>query len=320
MAHLNDMGLKEKVRGGVIGHAIGDALGVPVEFTNREQLALFPLTDMVGFGTHHVPAGTWSDDTSMEIALMQSLIDCQAFDYENIMGNFYKWWKDDEFTATGNTFDIGSTCYSAINNYLRGTPAKECGETGERSNGNGSLMRILPVAYVCYTHDLPDQARYQLVRDVSSLTHAHEISVLGCYIYVNYVIHLLGGDTPAEAYQKMQAHDYSMFSEATRDIYRRVLVDDIAKLDESDISARGYVVSSLEASLWSLLTTGSYQEAVLKAVNLGDDTDTVGAITGSMAGIVYGFDSLPADWTQKLQRYDYLLDLCDKFAETDITL
>ena len=196
MVHSKNMNLEAQVRAGVIGHAIGDALGVPVEFSSRESLQKRPIRDMEGFGVHNVPAGTWSDDTSMEVALMQSLIDCGYVNYDGIMRNFGKWAYDDEFTATGRTFDIGGTCSAAISNYLIGHKSpKNCGETGERSNGNGSLMRILPVAYICHAQNLSDEDTFRLTRDVSALTHAHEISVAGCYIYVNFIRHLLDAAT-----------------------------------------------------------------------------------------------------------------------------
>ncbi len=316
MAHSKNM--KTKVRAGVIGHAVGDALGVPVEFTSRSKLALHPIEDMKGYGVHNMPAGTWSDDTSMEIALIQSLIDSKCFDYNDIMNNFCRWWKDDEFTATGRTFDIGGTCAGAISNYRMGMTPSECGEKGERSNGNGSLMRILPVAFVCYNNSITGMARYDLVSKVSSLTHAHEISVLGCFIYINFICHLFVGEKPATAYAKTQRDDYSMFSDSAREAYHRILANNIASCSEDEISSSGYVLSSLEASLWCLLNTNSYKEAVLRAVNLGNDTDTIGAITGSMAGIYYGYDAIPSEWVSKLQRTDYLLDLCDRFASTEI--
>ena len=318
MAHLENMDTKSKVRAGIIGHAIGDALGVPVEFTSRSQLACHPIRDMKGFGTHGMPAGTWSDDTSMEIALLQSLINKGSFDYKDIMDNFCKWLDDDEFTATGRAFDIGGTCAGAIRNYRIGISPLECGEKGERSNGNGSLMRILPVAYVCYDNSIVGNDRYELVRKVSSLTHAHEISVLGCFFYIIFICCLLNGDSPAVAYRKAQQENYSMFSDSAREAYHRILAEDITGYNEDDISSSGYVLSSLEASLWCLLTTDNYKEAVLKSVNLGSDTDTVGAITGSMAGIYYGYDAIPCEWIEKLQRSEYLLNLCDQFASTKI--
>lgn len=310
------MALYYQIMSGVIGHAIGDALGVPVEFSSRERLTDRPVTDMRSGGTHGMPAGTWSDDTSMEIALMQSLIDKGAFDYADIMQKFREWLLNDEFTATGESFDVGSTCARAIENFHKGITPTECGGQSVNSNGNGSLMRILPIAYICYAKQMPIERKYQLVRDISSLTHAHEISVLGCYIYVNYVCHLLDGDSPMEAYEKTRYDDYSMFSTEALGAYNRILTDIITTISKDEISGSGYVVNTLEASLWCLLTTKSYDDAVLEAVNLGEDTDTTGAVTGSLAGIVYGYDNIPEHWRQQLRRHDYLLKLCKGFEET----
>ena len=320
MAHL-EKDMKYQLRSGVIGHAVGDALGVPVEFKSREELMRDPVCDMRSYGTHGMPAGTWSDDTSMEIALMQSLIDRKTIDYEDIMNNFVKWYRDDEFTATGITFDVGGTCAGAIGNYYRrGTDPLQCGGAGVSNNGNGSLMRILPLAYICHAQNIVGQARYELTRNISSLTHAHEISVLGCYIYVNYVCHLLDGEDAKTAYEHTKQDDYSMFTNDAKTAYERVLAANIAAFDAADISGSGYVVSSLEAALWCLLNSTSYKDATLKAVNLGKDTDTVGAITGSLAGICYGYDNIPQEWVNQLQRRDYLLSLCDELVATEVEI
>ena len=311
---------KQQVMAGVIGHAIGDALGVPVEFQRREALQNHPIMGMEGFGTHNVPAGTWSDDTSMELCLMQSLIDQKKVDLSDIMDNFVRWAREDAFTATGRCFDIGGTCSMAISNYEWNQNPLECGQGDEYSNGNGSLMRILPVAFLCYKYELATKQTYNLVRDISALTHAHEVSVLGCYIYTKFVEHLLSGDSKEVAYEKVRHGDYSMFSRESLLKYRRILVDNITECAEDDISSSGYVLHSLEAALWSLLTTENYREAVLTAVNLGNDTDTVGAITGSMAGICYGYDSIPTEWIKKLQRHDYLEKICEEFADAQIDI
>jgi ADP-ribosylglycohydrolase len=176
-------------------------------------------------------------------------------------------------------------------------------------------MRILPVAFVCHAKPMSAEQRYELVSDISSLTHAHEISVLGCYIYTNFVCHLLDGDSPTEAYEKLRRDDYSMFSVEALGAYSRILTDIITTFSEEEISGSGYVVNTLEAALWCLLTTNSYSDAVLAAVNLGEDTDTTGAVTGSLAGIVYGYDNIPENWRQQLRRHDYLVSLCSKYEQ-----
>lgn len=311
--------IRDQIYSGIIGHAIGDALGVPVEFTDRETLRRSPVSGMIGFGSHGQPAGTWSDDTSMEIALMQSIIDNGKINLDDVMQRFCDWLLDNKYTATGSTFDSGVTCSSAIYDYLHNKNVHTCGRTDERSNGNGSLMRILPIAFICYGYGLSGNARYLLVRNISALTHAHEISVLGCYIYVDFVCHLLDGKDKFTAYEHTQEADYSMFSDESLTTYHRILYDNIYERKEDEIQSSGYVVSSLEAALWCLLTSGNYPAATLKAVNLGRDTDTVAAITGSMAGICYP-DSVPLAWLSSLKRIDYLTQIARDFAEIDIAI
>lgn len=300
----------DKYVSAVIGHAIGDAFGVPVEFVERHNLMENPITSLRK--SYAGPAGTWSDDTSMEVATMDSFINKGKWDYDDIMINFADWLNDAKFTSNNYTFDVGRTCLAAIRNYLENsTPAIESGMDGFLANGNGSLMRILPVAYYCYKKDLDKKDIYELTKNISSLTHKNEISILGCYIYVLYVINLFKGMDKFEAYNTIQNEDYSFFSDESLEIYKRVLKDDLNTLEIDDIKSSGYVVDTLEASLWTLLKASNYVEAILGAVNLGGDTDTIGAITGSMAGII--FDDIPEKWINQLQRKDYLIDLAKKF-------
>lgn len=305
-----------KIKDGVIGHAIGDAMGVPVEFCIREKLLAHPVTKMIGYGSHDVPAGTWSDDTSMEIATMDSMINQGGkINCEDIMMNFYYWLKEAKYTPYGEVFDAGRTCIKSIINFSKGYDILECGQKDEYSNGNGSLMRILPIAYYCYYNKLKEEEIFEVVKDVSSLTHAHEISVLGCYIYVNYVIKLLEGKDKFESYNLIKLIDYSMFTEESLEVYKRILKEDIEKYSIDEIKSSGYVVDTLEASFWILLNASNFKEAIIGAINLGNDTDTIAAITGSMAGILYGYNSIPQEWLDKLAKRDYIEDLCDKLEK-----
>lgn len=305
-----------KIKDGVIGHAIGDAMGVPVEFCIREKLLAHPITKMIGYGAHDVPAGTWSDDTSMEIATIDSMINqCGKINCEDIMMNFYYWLKEAKYTPYGEVFDAGRTCIKSIINFSKGYDISECGQKDEYSNGNGSLMRILPIAYYCYYNKLKEEEIFEVVKNVSSLTHAHEISVLGCYIYVNYIIKLLEEKDKFESYNLIKLIDYSMFTEESLEVYKRVLKEDIEKYSIDEIKSSGYVVDALEASFWILLNASSFKEAIIGAINLGNDTDTIAAITGSMAGILYGYNSIPQEWLDKLAKRDYIEDLCDKLEK-----
>ena len=168
---------------------------------------------------------------------------------------------------------------------------------------------VISTRYVLY------QIIYEIVKKASSLTHAHEISVLGCYIYINYVLFLLNGKDKLSAYNMIKLVDYSKFSKESLGVYSRILKDDIKSFNITDIKSSGYVVDTLEASMWVLLNAKDYRETIIGAINLGQDTDTIGAIAGSMAGIIYGYDTIPEKWLSKLVKKDYLEDLCNKFEE-----
>lgn len=306
-----------KIKDGIIGHAVGDAMGVPVEFCIREKLLKHPVTKMLGYGSHDVPEGSWSDDTTMEICLIESFIENKYFDLDSTMNKWIDWVKTGAYTPTGELFDIGRTCLKAIRNYEAGlTKAEESGGKDINSNGNGSLMRILPVAYYANRKKLNEKEIYELVKKISSMTHAHEISILGCYIYILYINNLLNGKDKYASYNMTKIADYSMFSEDSLEKYKRILKGNIKELNITDISSSGYVLDTLEASLWVTLNANDYKESIIGAINLGNDTDTIGAITGSMTGIIYGYDSIPKEWIEKLQRREYLEQLCEDFERT----
>ena len=302
-------------KNGIIGLAIGDAMGVPIEFCSREELQSNPVTEMIGYGSFNVPKGSWSDDTSMTLCLIDAINKSKEIVLEDIADNFVKWVDNGEFTPSGYRFDIGNTCLYAIMNYKNGTKANESGLDNEMSNGNGSLMRIAPLIYYCYAKNQNEEEIYELVKDVSSITHRHEISIMGCYIYVLFGIELLKNINFKEAYIKIKNTDYSMFSNDCISRYNRILENDIDKYTIDEIKSTGYVVDTLEATLWTLFTTNSYDEAIIKAINLGSDTDTVGACVGGLAGIYYGLDSINETWKKDLIKYEYIKEMCDKFNE-----
>lgn len=301
----------------ILGHAVADALGVPVEFADRKELDESPVTDMQGFGTYNVPAGSWSDDTSMTLCALESLAK-GSLDLDDIMRNFGKWYYDDEFTPTGETFDIGNACSTAIERYFNmGYDAKHCGLTGERSNGNGSLMRIIPIVLYAIAKGNPrkNHEMWGMVSEVSALTHAHPRSRIACEMYATILKCLI--ENPSKRSVGKGIYLYRKWNEegsAEFEHFKRIDKDILENLSRDEIKSTGYVVDTLEAALWCLLTTDSYKECVLKAVNLGDDTDTVGAVAGGLAGALYGLDSIPTEWLDKLQRKDYIEDMCERAA------
>lgn len=305
-------------KNGIIGFAIGDALGVPGEFKSREYLRKNPIANMRDDSTYNVPKGTWSDDTSMTLATIDSILETGKIDTTDIANKFLQWFREAKYTATGIVFDIGRTTMQALAKYeLKIEEAKNCGETGIMDNGNGSLMRMIPITYYLFKHigKLDEKEIYKIVKDVSSITHANEISIMGCYLYVIFALMLLNGYRKQIAYEMLKTIDISFFSKETQKLYDRILKQNITQLEEDEIKSSGYIVDTLEACIWSFMKSRNYNEAVIKAVNLGEDTDTVGACTGGLAGVYYGIDSIDEEWKKDLQRYDYILELCDKFDE-----
>jgi len=311
------------VKAGIFGVCVGDALGVPVEFRSREQLKRSPVTTMRAFGTHRQPAGTWSDDSSLALCLAESLTN--TYDLEDIALKFLQWYNKEIWTPHGTVFDIGIATSQAIHRISKGVSPTLCGGTTEFDNGNGSLMRILPLLF--YIKDFSITKRFDTVKDVSSITHGHIRSVLACFIYLELALEILNKKEKWEAYTNMQRNvrefldNNPICSQDEMNKFHRILelkvgdydVAPLHTLQEEEISSSGYVLHSLEASLWCFLNSENYAEAVLKAVNLGEDTDTTGAITGGIAGIYYGFESIPREWVDVLARKEDIEKLCEKF-------
>lgn len=303
------------VKDGILGFAVGDALGVPVEFSSREELQRNPVIDMREFGVHRQPKGTWSDDTSMMIATMDAVSECGEINYDQIANNFCLWANSSKYNPHGKMFDIGITTSKALSNYAqKGFDATKSGCDSYYDNGNGSLMRILPLAYYFKENPTTDLEMASIINDVSSITHRHDISCLGCYLYVKYGISLLEGKSFLESYEDLQNIDVSMYDDSTVKKYERVLSGALKDItDDKEIKSSGFVVDSLEASIWCCLTTKNYEEATLKAVNLGDDTDTIGGLTGGLAGIRYGVKGIPNKWLDVLVQKEYIEDLSNKY-------
>lgn len=270
--------MNQELKAAVYGLAVADALGVPYEFQPRGS---FKATGMTGCGSHNQPAGTWSDDTSLVLASCASIKSCGRLDITDMRERFRTWLFEGAYTPDGLTFDVGNTTRFAL---IQGW-----GLADEYSNGNGSLMRILPLAFT--------EAGPAEIAKVSAITHAHTLSIEACQIYVVIARQLLfGQDLTAILASLKVSSSYSRLKE-------------LAQLSESDIRSSGYVIDTLEAALWCLLKSSSYSQAVLQAVNLGEDTDTVASVTGGLAGIIYGLEGIPQVWLNQLRNRG-LLESC----------
>lgn len=317
------MTFEHTVKSAILGLVVGDALGVPVEFQSREELEQDPVTGMRAYGTHHQPTGTWSDDSSMALCLLESL--SRGVNYDDMMARFLRWAEEGYMTAHGDVFDMGIATRQALTKYAKGTPPLECGGTGTYDNGNGSLMRILPLAlYLHRTMGLRFPGKLeacQLIHNASALTHAHPISLIACDIYCSIANELLcGRNNPADIQHGITVAKEMCASLTDTapylDTFKRVDVDVLRSLPKSEIRGSGYVVHTLEAALWCLLHTDSYRACVLEAVNLGEDTDTVGAVAGGLAGIQYGTADIPEEWLAVLAKRSEIEVFCQAFAQS----
>ena len=305
-------------KSGMYGLIIADAMGVPVEFTSREDRKLDPVTDMRGYGTYNQPEGTWSDDSSMAIATLVSIRDNGKIDYKDIMDRFHDWCMNGAYTPFDEVFDIGIATSRAIMKYSNGAKPLESGGKTEWDNGNGSLMRILPVCLYIFEQQkdmkLSDVEAIDIIHNCSALTHAHLRSKIACGIYYFLVKAIL--DESGEIIERLQQgvdnafRYYGESANSELDNFNRLIsLSEFKDTPENKIQSTGYVVYTLEAAIWCLVNTSSYEEVILKAVNLGDDTDTVAAITGGLAGLYYGYDNIPDKWKVKLQKREWIESL-----------
>ena len=284
--------MKEQILGAIMGLCVGDALGVPVEFASRKSLQSDPVTGMRGYGVHNQPPGTWSDDSSMALCLLDSL--SRGLDYTDIMQRFVAWMYEGKYTPHGEVFDIGGITKRALFHFGREIEPLQCGGKSEFDNGNGSLMRILPLIFYLHSHygyppkHLPESSEnrekatdefFTIIHNVSSLTHAHARSHIACGMYLSIARWLVQADLGLHLSIRMgicgavkyyaEKEPYSGELQYFSRIRDRDFLREFALLPQEAIQSDGYVVHTLEAALWCLLNTDSYESCVLKAVNLG---------------------------------------------------
>ena len=307
------MNPSSRILGGLYGSLIGDALGVPVEFSSRSACKANPVTDMRANGMHYQPAGTWSDDGSLLLCSVESLVETD-FDIEDMGRRMLRWFDLGHWAAHGLVFDIGNATRVALDRISLGTSAEHSGGRGVHDNGNGSLMRILPVPLASLSCDLDTFC--DRISRASAITHAHDRSKLACVLHGLFVRALMNGDGPAQAHAKAAAEFRGRCgSHAEFSHFFPLLNPDLASQPEHEIESSGYVLHTLIASMWCLLTTNAFSECVLKAVNLGDDTDTTGCVAGGLAGMHYGIEAIPPEWVAALPRQDDLRTLFQAFID-----
>lgn len=277
---------RDKAIGCFLGLAVGDAIGTAVEFAPRDSFQ--PVSDMIGGGPFHLPPGQWTDDTTMALCLAESLLADRDLDLQDLMTRLRAWLEKGENTVPGKCFDIGATTRAAIESFIAdGNPAAGSSDSG--SAGNGSLVRLAPVAILGRqsADDATDLAQKQ-----SRATHAAQECLDACSLFVAQLIDALNGaDKKIVLRQRVMSLTPKLLF---------ISAGDWKEKTRDEIKSSGYVVHTLEAALWSVWKTDNFRDAVLTAVNLGDDADSVGAVAGQLAGALYGAASIPQEWLAKL--------------------
>lgn len=289
----------DRYRGALLGLACGDAVGTTVEFSARGSFK--PVTDMVGGGPFSLPAGYWTDDTSMALCLATSLIERGEFDPRDQMERYVNWWQHGYLSPTGRCFDIGITVCQALQRYLA-TQNPLAGDTDPMTAGNGSLMRLAPVV-LRYAPDLDTVRHY--AQQSSLTTHGAPEAVESCALYGELLVRALAGQDKASI---LDVSTYPFESPAVaalaRGEYRHKSID--------QIKGSGYCIASLEAALWCFDHTDTFEQAVLTATNLGDDADTTAAIVGQIAGAFYGVQGIPTTWLNRVYMRDDMLEMAQQ--------
>ena len=283
---------------------MGDALGTTLEFQPRD--ANPRLVDIVGGGPFRLEAGCWTDDTSMALALADSLLASDDLDCNDLMDRFVAWWQTGEYSCTGRCFDIGYTTSRALDKYRR-TGRPLAGSTDPNTAGNGSLMRLSPVAVRFWN----DRSRLRDVAERQSrTTHAAPQAVDGCRAFAELLADAISGKPRREVLAPRQFDGHEAIEAILGGSWRG--------RSRAEIQSSGYVVHTLEAAVWSVARTGNFRDAVILAANLAHDADTVGAVTGQLAGALCGLSGIPGEWLDRIAWRDRLLDAAERLFESSL--
>ncbi|MGL6074812.1 MAG: ADP-ribosylglycohydrolase family protein [Fimbriiglobus sp.] len=289
-----------RYRGALLGLACGDAVGTTVEFQDRGSFP--PVIGMVGGGPFRLPPGAWTDDTSMALCLATSLVECSGFDPVDQMKRYWAWYDNGYLSSTGRCFDIGLTVRGALNRFQQnGNPF--AGSTDAYSSGNGCIMRLAPVP-IFYHPNVEDAVAYSA--ESSRTTHGSLMCLESCKLFARMHCAAFSGASRDEI---LFSHDPGQF---TSPQLRAIAAGEYRDKPENQISSSGFVIHCLEAAVWCFARTSSFREAVLMAVNLGDDADTTGAVCGQLAGAFYGEEGIPPEWLAKLVMADDIRSLADR--------
>jgi len=303
----------KRYRGCLLGLAVGDALGTTLEFESPGSFT--PITDMIGDGPFNLKPGQWTDDTSMALCLAESLIECKGFNPKDQMERYVRWWKEGHLSSTGTCFDIGHTTKTALSTFLKsGQPFS--GPTDVHSAGNGSIMRLAPVPmfYAGNPRDAIEKSGKS-----SMTTHGATASIDACRYLGALIVGALNGvdkvELLSDRYSPIPGYweKNPMISEIDK-----IAAGSFKKKNPPEVRGTGYVVQSLEATLWAFYKSKTFEEGALLAVNLGEDADTTGAIYGQIGGAYYGEDSIPEQWRAITAMKNTIINLAENIFQIAI--
>ncbi len=302
--------MRDRFRGCLLGLAAGDALGTTLEF--KAPGTFEPIDDMVGGGPFDLQPGQWTDDTSMALCLATSLVECDGFDPMDQMQRYVRWVGEGYLSSTGTCFDAGTTTLNALAKFIR-YKNPYSGSTDPHTAGNGSLMRLAPVPMFFEGDAAKAIAK---AADSSRTTHGAHEAVDACRYYAGLLVGALRGEHKDALLSSGYCPVDGLWEQDPLvEGIARVAAGSFKRLDPPDIKGTGYVVEALEAALWAFHNSGSFREGALRAVNLGDDADTTGAIYGQIAGAHYGAESIPASWRTKLTMLTEITTLADQLHD-----
>lgn len=303
------MDLINRYRGSLMGLAVGDALGTTLEFKSPGSFE--PITTMTGGGPFCLDPGEWTDDTAMALCLAESLIECSGFDAGDQMSRYVRWYREGYLSSTGVCFDIGTTVKGALQRFEQDQNPM-AGEVDPDFGGNGSLMRLAPIA-LAYAREPEKAIRY--AQEMSRTTHGAAEPVDACRYYSGLIVGALAGQPKSVLLSDRFSPLGDFWASPGLSPKISAIAEGSFKVKHPpDIKGTGYVVDTLEAALWAFWTTNSFEQGALLAVNLGDDADTTGAIYGQLAGAYYGLDEIPAQWRKPVAMKDHILGLAERLV------
>lgn len=314
--------MNEKVKSSIYGFIIGDILGVPVEFYDREFLKENPVKDMMINKQRGTTIGFYSDDTAMTLCTMEGITENpNIFDnrlHKSIIDKYILWVKDGYKAVNNRCFGIGGTTISSLNSYRKSKSIEEyCNKNieSDKKGGNGALMRILPLVLYLYNKNMTKKEKIDIIIFNSKLTHNNCASISSCIFYTLFIFNLLDTNNLNESYN-LSVKEFNNYCE--KDIphkFDRILSKKLLKLKEEEINSTGFVIDTLESSLWCLFTTTNYKDSILKAINLGNDTDTIAAITGSLSGLYYGINEIPKKWLNNICEKEMIDNMINEYLK-----